>query len=1027
MKLPTRLDTETSRPRDDRGRIEHLDAKALARDLRRAVRGEVRFDEGARALYATDGSNYRQPPIGVVIPMGADDVIATVETCRRHGAPILSRGGGTSLAGQCCNVAVLMDFSKHMHRIIELDAGRQFARVEPGVVLDALRDRAEKFHLTFAPDPSTHEYCTLGGMIGNNSCGVHSVMGGLTADNVEELDVLTYDGLRLTVGATPEPDLASIVAAGERRGEIYAALRDLRDRYGDLVRERYPRIPRRVSGYNLDRLLPEHGFHVARALVGTESTCVTVLEAKLRLVYSPPARSLLVLGYEDVCRAADNVMEVLQAGPIGLEGMDQKLVQDVQSKDMKKVEANLDLLPEGRAWLLVEFGGQSKEDADSQAHTLMKRLKKGGGAPSMRLYDNAAREKRIWEIREAGLGATARLPNQPDTWEGWEDSAAPPERFGDYLRDLRKLLDRYGYDGAFYGHFGQGCLHTRINFDLETAEGIRKYRSFIAEAADLVVGYGGSLSGEHGDGQSRAELLPKMFGPELVQAFREFKAIWDPDGKMNPGKVVDPYRIDENMRLGTGYNPAQPSTHFAYPNDDGSFARAVVRCVGVGKCRRDEGGVMCPSYMVTREEMHSTRGRAHLLFEMLQGDPLTKGWRNETVKEALDLCLACKGCKTECPINVDMATYKAEFLSHYYRGRLRPRTAYAMGLIHRWSRLASLAPRLANAVAHSRGLGAFLKRAGGVHPERAIPRFAPRTFRSWFRGRPASVDTPGRPEVLLWPDTFTNYFHPQAGAATVEVLEAAGYRVLLPSKVLCCGRPLYDYGMLDTAKGLLRDILETLRPHIAAGVPVVGVEPSCLAVFRDELVELFPSDEDAKRLSKQAFTLSEFLVNEAKWELPKLQGKAIVQHHCHHKSVMGFDAEEKALKSMGLDHEVLDSGCCGMAGSFGFEKEKYEVSMAAGERVLLPAVRKADERTMVIADGFSCQEQIAQATDRRALHLAQVIQMALREKAVPADERPEEHAEEIGAVKPSRAKRVAIAAGVIGGAVVLRRLIAKKG
>jgi len=792
----------------------------------------------------------------------------------------------------------------------------------------------------------------------------------------------------MNVGLTPEPELASIIAEGGPRGEIYAALRELRDRYGDEVRKRYPNIPRRVSGYNLDRLLPENGFDVAKALVGTESTCVTVLEATVRLVYSPPARSLLVLGYEDVYAAADHVPEVMEGGPIGLEGMDQKLIKDIQSKHMK-VEQDLGLMPEGKGFLLVEFGGQNKDEADDKAKRLMGRLKKGKDAPSMKLFDDVKEEKRVWEIRESGLGATARLPNQPDTWEGWEDSAAPPERFGGYLRDLRKLFEKYGYDGAFYGHFGQGCLHTRINFDMETAEGIAKYRSFLDEACDLVVGYGGSLSGEHGDGQSRAEFLPKMFGDDLAKAFGEFKGIWDPKGKMNPGKVVDPYRIDQNMRLGTGYNPPRPATHFAFPDDDGSFSRAVVRCVGVGKCRKHDAGTMCPSYMVTKEEMHSTRGRAHLLFEMLQGDPLKGGWRNERVREALDLCLACKACKSECPINVDMATYKAEFLSHYYKGKMRPRTGYAMGLIYWWSRLASLAPRVANAASSSQAISGFLKRLGGIHPERDIPPFAAETFRAWFRRR--GDRNQGKPSVLLWPDTFNNYLHPWSAQATVDVLEAAGFRVIIPEKVLCCGRPLYDYGMLDTAKRLLRQILDVLRPHIAAGVPMVGVEPSCLAVFRDELVQMFPQDHDARRLSQQTHTLSEFLEKYAKdWEIPRLKRKAIVQHHCHHNAVMGFDAEQAVFDRLGLDCEVLDAGCCGMAGSFGFEKDKYDVSMAVGERALLPAVRKADQETLVIADGFSCEEQIKQATDRKGLHLAQVIQMALREGPKGPPEAPPE-------------------------------------
>jgi FAD/FMN-containing dehydrogenase/Fe-S oxidoreductase len=956
-------------------------AKALAAELRTQIRGEARFDDGSRAMYATDASNYRQVPIGVVLPKDVDDVIKTIAACRRFGAPILMRGGGTSLAGQCCNVAVVLDMSKYMNRIIELDPEKKLARVQPGLILDDLRHAAEQHHLTFGPDPATHDRCTLGGMIGNNSCGVHSVMAGKTVDNIEELEILTYDGVRMRVGKTDDDELERIIQEGGRRGEIYVRLKSLRDRYASLIRERYPQIPRRVSGYNLDQLLPENGFHVARALVGSECTCVTVLEATTRLVYSPPARTLLVLGYPDVYTAGDHLMEVLAYQPIALEGMDDCLINDVRRKGLHP--EGLALLPEGGGWLLAEFGGETREEADARARKLMEELGRRQGAinrvpTTMSLLDSLGEGRMIWQIRESGLGATAFVPGKPITWEGWEDSAVPPEKVGDYLRDFRKLYDKYGYEGDFYGHFGQGCIHTRANFDLETAEGIKAFRSFMEEAADLVVSYGGSLSGEHGDGQARAELLPKMFGNELVEAFREFKAIWDPDWKMNPGKVVDAYRIDENLRLGTSYRPRQLQTHFKFPDDQGSFARATLRCVGVGKCRRMEGGTMCPSFMVTREEEHSTRGRTHLLFEMLQGNPIKNGWRDEHVKEALDLCLACKGCKGDCPVHVDVATYKAEFLSHYYQGRLRPITAYSMGLIYWWARFGSLMPGVANFFSQTPLLRNVAKAIAGIAPERRIPVFAPQTFKQWFRQREPRNE--GSPRVILWADTFNNHFHPEAAQAAVEVLEAVGYQVEVPERSLCCGRPLYDFGMLDTAKRLLRQVLDTLRPQIAAGIPLVGLEPSCVAVFRDELRNLFPGDADARRLSQQSFLLSEFLEKQVQnYQFPPLQRKAIVQGHCHHKAIMKMRDEQAVLAKLGLDVEVLDSGCCGMAGSFGFEKDHYDVSIKVGERVLLPAVRDAAEDTLIIADGFSCREQIAQTTDRRALHLAQVIQMAMHQ------------------------------------------------
>ncbi|HZS44312.1 MAG TPA: FAD-binding oxidoreductase, partial [Blastocatellia bacterium] len=587
----------------------NVDANALAEELRARIQGEVRFDNGSRALYATDASNYRQVPIGVVIPKDIDDVIETVATARKYGAPVLARGGGTSLAGQCCNVAVVMDMSKYMHNIVDLDPAAKRAIVQPGLVLDDLRNAAEKHHLTFGPDPSTHNHCTLGGMIGNNSCGVHSVMAGKTEENVEELEILTYDGLRMTVGPTSDSELEKIISEGGRRGEIYAGLKNLRDKYAEEIRKKFPNIPRRVSGYNLPQLLPENGFNVAKALVGSECTCVMVLQATVRLVYSPPARSLLVLGYPDVYSAGDHIMEVLSHKPIGLEGMDDRLVQDMQKKGMHPTD--LKMLPGGGGWLLVEFGGENKKDSDAQARGLMEELKKKSNSPSMKLYDDPAAEKQIWLVRRSGLGATARVPGAKDTWEGWEDSAVPPEKLGEYLRKLRQLFNTYGYGCSLYGHFGQGCVHTRIDFDLVTKEGIEKYRSFIHDAAHLVVSLGGSLSGEHGDGQSRGELLPIMFGDKIIEAFREFKSIWDPQWKMNPGKVVNPYRADENLRLGANYNPPEWKTHFKFPGDDeGSFSRATLRCVGVGECRRESVGTMCPSYRVTREEMHSTRGRA---------------------------------------------------------------------------------------------------------------------------------------------------------------------------------------------------------------------------------------------------------------------------------------------------------------------------------------------------------------------------------------------------------------------------------
>jgi FAD/FMN-containing dehydrogenase/Fe-S oxidoreductase len=956
--------------------------ETLSEALRKWTRSEVRFDDGSRALYATDGSNYRQTPIGVVIPRDKEDILAAVRVCREHGVPLTSRGCGTSLAGQCCNTAVILDLSKYFNSVLEIDPEKKLGRVQPGCILDDLRAAASAYGLTFGPDPATHTHCTLGGMLGNDSCGVHSVMaamagnGARVADNTEELEVLTYDGLRMKVGPTPEGELDAIIQAGGRRGEIYRSLRALRDKYAALIRARFPRLPRRVSGYNLPQLLPENGFNIARALVGTEGTCVTILEASLNLIPLPKARSLLILGYEDVFSAGDHCPEILKYGPIGLEGMDDELIGYMKKRSLNLKD--LPLLPEGRGWLIVEFGGDTKQDSDARARAVMAALK-GHGGPSMKLFDDPVEESKVWEIRESGLGATAFVPGLRDSWPGWEDSAVPPEKLGNYLRELRKLFQKFGYDAALYGHFGQGCVHCRIPFDLATAQGLKIYRAFLDEATDLVARLGGSISGEHGDGQSRAELLPKMYGEEIVQAFREFKAIWDPENKMNPGKIVNPNPILSNLRLGENYAPWEPETHFHFPEDEGRFSRSVLRCVGVANCRRTEGGTMCPSFMVTREEKYSTRGRSRLLFEMLRGETIGRnGWRDPHVKEALDLCLACKGCKSDCPVNVDMATYKSEFLSHYYEGRLRPRAAYSMGLIYWWARLASHMPGVANFFTSSRPFGALLKGMGGIAPERQMPLFAKETFKAWFQKR--SVRNAGKPQVLFWADTFNNYLRPEAARDAVEVLEAAGFQVLVPRETLCCGRPLYDWGMLDAAKRLLRQVLTVLKEPIRAGIPVVGLEPSCLAVFRDELTNLLWNDEDAHRLKGQTYHLTEFLNRQemSGFHLPQLNGKALLHGHCQHKAVLKMEDEKQMLQRLGLELDSPETGCCGMAGSFGFEKDKYDISVKCGERALLPAVRRVGAETLVIADGFSCREQIEQLTGHPALHSAQVLRMALQ-------------------------------------------------
>ncbi len=961
-----------------------MDVSRLAADLRTAIRGDVQTDTGARALYATDASNYRHVPVGVVIPRDQEDVMAALRIAAHHKVAVLGRGTGTSLAGQTCNAGLVFDFSACMDRILDLDVARRQARVQPGVVLDALRAAAAPHGLTFGPDPATHQYCTLGGMIGNNSCGVRSVMathygpGPTTAHNIDALTIATSDGTTMEVGATDESEYQRVVAAGGRAADIYLKLQAFRERYAGMIRREFPDIPRRVSGYNLPALLPENGFHVARALVGSESTLALTVDATVTLIEARAQRVLVVVGYDDVFLAADHVPAIRAHKPTACEGVDRGLVEDMRRAGLRL--EHLSLLPDGDGWLFVEFGAAALEDADAQARRFIADVDASGRARSTRLFTAPHDQHALWEIRESGLAATARVAGRHPTWPGWEDSAVPPEALGAYLRELDQLIRRHGYHADLYGHFGDGCVHCRIDFDLRTAQGIERFRAFAEAATDLVHAYGGSASGEHGDGQARGSLLPRMFSPGMLQAFREFRGIWDPDGRMNPGRIIDAAPLDADLRLGPAYDPPLEPTHFGFPDDLGSFAHATLRCVGVGKCRKTDTGTMCPSYMATGQEQHTTRGRAHLLFDMLRSDRDRDDLaaHEEAAHEALDLCLACKGCKGECPVHVDMATYKAEFRARYYTRHFRPRAAHSFGRIGTWARLVDRLHMagVVNGLAALPGVSRAMKAVAGMAPARAIPTFARRTFRRSFR---AERPSPG-PRVLLWADTFNDHFHPGTLQSAAGVLDALGYQVALPPAGLCCGRPLYDFGFLDAARARLTTMLDALDADIRAGTPIVGLEPSCVSVFRDELTNMLPTSEHAHRLKAQVFTFAEWLERDPeRLDGVRLERRALVHGHCHHAAIMQTDADHRLLARLGIDAQVLDAGCCGMAGAFGFEHDHYDVSMRIGERVLLPAVRSAPLNTLILADGFSCREQIAQATRRRALHLADVVALAMRQ------------------------------------------------
>ncbi|KEG41610.1 FAD-binding and (Fe-S)-binding domain-containing protein [Streptomyces griseorubens] len=956
------------------------DQRELAAALRGAVRGEVDLGVTARALTTMDASNYRRIPLGVVAPRDADDVAAALAVCREHGVPVVPRGGGTSIAGQATGTGIVLDFTRHMNRLLSLDPEAGTAVVQPGLVLDRLQEAAAPHGLRFGPDPSTHGRCTLGGMIGNNSCGSHSVAWGTTADNVRTLSVITARGERLR----PGPGWAG--APEGLRALVEAELARLRTGFPDL--------PRRISGYAVDALLPENRADVARSLCGSEGTLAVLTEAELTLVRAPRARALAVLAYADESGAAQAAAGLLPYGPLTVEGMAADLVPSAAD------------LPRGGAWLFVEAGGDTEAEARAAAEAIVR----AADVVDALVVTDPARQRTLWRIREDASGTATRMPDGSEAWPGWEDCAVPPARLGDYLRDFRALLAEHGLRGTPYGHFGDGCIHVRIDFDLLTGPGVARFRRFSEELAELVVAHGGSLSGEHGDGQARAELLPRMYGAETVALFERVKGVWDPEGLLNPGMLVRPAPLDADLRFTA--LPREPvDVAFGYPADAGDFSAAVRRCVGVAKCRTTSvsgSAVMCPSFRATGEEEHSTRGRARLLHEMLAGEVVTDGWRSTEVRDALDLCLSCKGCRSDCPVGVDMATYKAEFLHHHYAGRRRPAAHYAMGWLPVWLSWAARTRTagVVNALASVRPLARPAKRVGGIAGEREIPRLATEPFTRWWRRRPVAGEGP---LVVLWPDTFTEHLSPSVGRAAVRVLEAAGMRVVLPPTLrlpsaarlgdarsrsplslltarrgrVCCGLTYISTGQLDRARTVLRRTLDLLEPVLATDAPLVVLEPSCAAALRTDAPELLHDDPRAARLASRVLTFAEALEQHAPdWTPPAVNRPVTGQTHCHQHAVLGDGPDRRLREAAGLTGE-LAGGCCGLAGNFGFEKGHYDVSRACAEEQLLPAVREAPEAAVVQADGYSCRTQLEQLGGVRGRHLAEILAEALDAPEAP--------------------------------------------
>lgn len=930
----------------------------LVIQLRSAVAGAVDDSRRRRAEYSTDASNYRVVPEVVVFPRDADDVMATAEIARNTGTPLTSRGGGTSVAGNSIGPGIVMDFSRSMNRILELDPETRTARVQPGTVMGALQRAAAPHGLRFGPDPSTWARCTIGGMIGNNACGSHSLQFGRTAENVIELDVLDGGGRRFTTGSG---------------FDAVPGLEEFTRRWLGVIRTEFGRFGRQVSGYSLEHLLPERGRDLAKALVGTEGTCVTVLDAIVRLVPVPTMPLLVVLGYPSMIAAADAVPTLIEHRPGAIEGLDPRLVDAVRGRRGAAAVASL---PEGAGWLLVEVSGDDHHESRSRAE----RMARASGAVSFRILDDPAQMRTVWRIREDGAGLAGRTPAGKQAWPGFEDAAVPPENLGRYLRDFEDLLDNYGIEGMPYGHFGDGCIHVRLDIPLERDGDT--LRALMTDAAKLVASHGGSLSGEHGDGRARSELLPYMYSREAIAAFGEFKHFFDPSDNLNPGVIVHPRPIDTDLRRPAAL-PLLSTDGMSFSHDGGDFAAAVHRCVGVGKCRADNtasGGFMCPSYLATADEKDSTRGRARVLQEMLNGSTVKRDWRSPEVHEALDLCLSCKACSSDCPAGVDMAAFKTEVLHQTYKGRIRPINHYVLGWLPRWARLASPFARIVNGLTSIRLLEKVVLALGGMDTRRRIPAFASQSF---TRGNRTKTSAGHRPRVLLWVDSFSDNFSPSIAYATQELLELAGMDIVLPERSVCCGLTWITTGQLDGARQRLEALMDAFEPIVAEGVPILGLEPSCTAVLRSDLLELFPNDPRAARIAASTFTLAELLaskhVPQGSFKLPRLDGlEIVVQPHCHQHAVMGFAADAALLRGLGADIVQL-SGCCGLAGNFGMEKGHYDVSTAVAENALLPALRKARDEAVFLADGFSCRTQADQLAGVKGYHLAELLAYGIKE------------------------------------------------
>ena len=957
-------------------------------DRFRALReGGIEVDTAPRRLteYSYDASNYRVAPVAVVFPRSVDDVVAVAQFASEQGIPLVSRGGGTSMAGNAIGAGIVLDFSRHLQTIRSIDATAQTAVVEAGVILSTLQREvaaASTGTLTFAPDPSSRTRATIGGAIGNDACGNHSVRHGRTSDHVLALDLVTAAGIRLTatrtgLTATDQADAAAVALADT----LTAGLRQLAANHLKEFRLELGQIARQVSGYHLSHLLPEHGFDVARALVGSEGTCAIVVAATVQLVPQPRAALLLSLGYDDVVDAARDVPTILEFSPAAIEGIDEAIVQTMQAR---RGPDSVQGLPEGKAWLYVDLDGDDPTAVAAEGEKLLDRLRGNGRMLAGRAVPDLAERASLWRVREDGAGLSARLASGGESWPGWEDSAVAPENLADYLEDFRNLMVQFDLTGVIYGHFGAGCMHVRLTFDLRSPEGRKVMDDFTRAAAELVVRHHGSISGEHGDGRSRSALLPVMYSATMMGAFARFKTLWDPQHLLNPGSIVDPEPTTEYLALAdvpprawrTSFDLTPVGAGHDSASELDAFSHAVQGCVGIGRCRSDAGGVMCPSYRATGDEKDSTRGRARVLQDMIRGArTVAEGWRSEEVREALDLCLSCKACSSDCPAGVDMATYKSEFFDHYYAGRLRPISHYSLGWLPRWLKLTGLMAPVVNLVLSS-PLGTLIARLGGVTTKRSLPRF--HSASAWRKTLTPTISLIPA-DVVLFVDTFTRGFRPDVAGSAQRVLQSAGKTVECSAEA-CCGLTWISTGQLSTARRLLTKAARLLDD--SSDRPIVVLEPSCAAALRKDLPELVPTDA-ARRVSKRIRSFAGAVTDLAaegwrpEWADGEAPASVTVQAHCHEYSVFGANAQKAALKAVGVRDVREATGCCGVAGNFGFEKDHFDLSMAVAEQALVPALRALPPQQAVLTDGFSCHMQVQQLDPtRHTHHLAQLLDPA---------------------------------------------------